>query len=57
MENIEFSNACREVLEILKFVKIEDLKKIPKIEIEILEKNENKDYKFTYSPKKNIKDH
>ena len=56
MENIEFSNACKEVLEILKFVKRNDLEKIPKIEIDILERNQNTEYKFIYNPTKSIKD-
>ena len=46
MNNIEFSNACYEVLEILKYVKQEDLKKIPRQEIQILRDNANFKHKF-----------
>lgn len=49
-EKEEFRNSCKEVLEILKFVNEKDLEKIPKFEIEILKKNENKNHKFTYNP-------
>ena len=41
MEKQEFSNACYEVLEILKYIKKEDLEKIPQEEIQILKKNAN----------------
>ena len=56
MNNIEFSNACYEVLEILKYVKQEDLKKIPKQEIQILKDNANFKHKFIYDAKKDIKE-
>ena len=46
----EFGNACKEVLEILKYVNDEDLEKIPKFEIEILQKNKNKNHEFIYDP-------
>ena len=36
MDKQEFKDACYEVLEILKYVKKEDLEKIPKEEIKIL---------------------
>lgn len=49
IEKEEFRDSCKEVLEILKFVNEEDLEKIPKFEIEILQKNENKNHKFTYN--------
>lgn len=52
----EYSNACTEVLEILKFVKEEDLQKIPKEEIENLNTNANLEYKFSYDVTKNIKE-
>lgn len=52
----EYENACKEVLEILKFVKEEDLKKIPKEEIEIIKKNANLSYEITYNPNKDIKE-
>lgn len=56
MNNIEFSNACYEVLEILKYVKQEDLKKIPRQEIQILRDNANFKHKFIYDAKKGIKE-
>ncbi len=56
MENIEFSNACYEVLEILKYIKAEDLLKIPKEEIQILKNNANYNHNFIYDSKKNIKE-
>ena len=56
MENIEFKNACFEVLEILRFIKEDDLIKIPKYEIQILEENANYEHKFTYNPQKDIKE-
>ena len=56
MENIEFSNACFEVLEILKYVKEEDRIKIPKTEIQILRDNANVEHKFVYDPHRSIKE-
>ena len=55
MENIEFKNACYEVLEILKYIK-EDLKKIPKEEIQMLKRNANYEHEFKYDPQRNIKE-
>ena len=56
MERVEFQNACTEVLEILKYVKENDLKKIPQSEIDNLKFNANKEYHFEYNPKKDIKE-
>lgn len=56
MEKIEFRNACYEVLEILKFIKEEDLERIPEKEIQLLENNANHDWKFEYNPNKSIKE-
>ena len=56
MENIEFSNACYEVLEILKYVKAEELLKIPKEEIQILKDNANYKHDFIYDCNKNVKE-
>lgn len=56
MEKQEFSNACYEVLEILKYIKEEDLEKIPQEEIQILKKNANYNHSFHYNPDKNIKE-
>lgn len=50
IEREEFRNSCKEILEILKYINEEDLEKIPKFEIEILQKNENKNHKFMYNP-------
>ena len=46
-ENIEFSNACYEVLEILKHIKKEDIDKIPEDDINMLKKNANYNHNFT----------
>lgn len=54
MEKIEFANACTEVLNILKYIKDEDLNKIPQFEIDNLKYNANTNYKFEYDCKKNI---
>lgn len=56
MEKIEFSNACYEVLEILKYVKEDDIKKIPEEEIQLLKNNANFNHNFKYEPHKNIKE-
>lgn len=56
IEKQEFSNACKEVLEILKYVNDEDLKKIPKFEIEILQKNKNENHEFIYNPNITMKE-
>ena len=56
MEKVEFKNACFEVLEILKYVKEEDLNKIPKEEIELLRKNANYEHIFEYNPTKTMKE-
>lgn len=56
IEQKEYSNACKQVLEILKMVKDEDINKIPMEEIEILKKYANNDYEFSYNPQKNIKE-
>ncbi len=52
----EYSNACKEVLEILKVVDDEDISKIPSEEIIKLKENANMDYKFSYNPEKDIKE-
>lgn len=46
MVNIEYANAYSEVLEILKYIPVEDYKKIPERKIELYKKNANKDYIF-----------
>ena len=52
----EYSIACKEVLEIFKNIKEEDLEKIPDKEIEKLKQNASDDYQFTYNVHKNIKE-
>lgn len=54
MSNIEYSNAYSEVLEILRYVSIDDYNKIPKKQIEFFENNSNKDYDFFYNPYKTL---
>ena len=56
IEKIEFNNACKEVLEILKFISKSDLDKIPQFEIDILNKNANKSHEFVYNPNKTMKE-
>ena len=48
MDKQEFKDACYEVLEILKYVKKEDLEKIPKEEIKILKEYANYNHNFQY---------
>ena len=55
-ENIEFSNACYEVLEILKHIKKEDIDKIPEDDINMLKKNANYNHNFTYNPDISIRE-
>lgn len=52
----EYANACTEVLEILKSVKDEDLKRIPSEEIENLKENANMEHEFSYDATKDIKE-
>ncbi len=56
MDKQEFKDACYEVLEILKYVKKEDLEKIPKEEIKILKEYANYNHNFQYGPNKHIKE-
>ena len=56
ISNEEYSNACAEVLEILKSVKDEDLKRIPSEEIKNLKENANMEHEFSYDVTKNIKE-
>lgn len=50
IKGANFSNACKEVNVILKFVDKDDLRKIPYEFIEIIETNMNKLHKFEYNP-------
>ena len=54
MIDIKYANAYREVLEILKYIPIEDYNKIPKNKIEVFEANSNKEYEFIYNPNKTL---
>ena len=56
MEKLEFQNACYEVLEILKYVKEDDLAKIPKEEIQLLKNNANYKHSFKYNPNLSMKE-
>jgi len=54
MVDIKYANAYTEVLEILKYISIEDYNKIPKNKIELFQTNANNDYYFTYNPEKTL---
>lgn len=54
MTDIEYANAYKEVIEILKYVSKEDYDKIPKDKIELFEANANKDFNFTYDINKTL---
>lgn len=54
MKKIEFDNACYEVLEILKYVKKEDISKIPEEDLMVLRNNANMNHNFKYNPQKKI---
>ena len=56
MIDIEYANAYSEVLEILKYISMEDYNKIPKNKIELFETNANTKYKFTYNPNKTLEE-
>lgn len=50
MIDVKYANAYKEVLEILKYISIEEYNKIPKIKIDIFKKYANKNYQFEYNP-------
>ncbi len=54
MIDINYANAYTEVLQILKYVSLEDYNKIPKNKIELFKENANDNYHFTYSPNKTL---
>ena len=54
MIEFQYANAYKEVLEILKYIRIEDYNKIPKTKIELFETYSNKDYAFEYNPRKTL---
>ena len=56
MVDIKYANAYSEVLEILKYIPVEDYNKIPKTKIELFKTNANNDYSFTYNPSKTLEE-
>ena len=54
MIDIEYANAYTEVLEILKYISVEDYNKIPKSRIDLFKTNANKEYTFKYNPDKTL---
>lgn len=45
----KYNLACTEILEVLKYLPEEDLKKIPQKEIDFFEKNKDKNYVFKFN--------
>ena len=56
MVDIKYANAYSEVLEILKYIPVEDYNKIPKNKIELFKTNANNDYSFNYNPYKTLEE-
>ena len=54
MQSVEYANAYSEVLEILRYVSIDDYNKIPKEQIDFFENNSNTDYDFFFNPYKTL---
>ncbi len=54
MVNTKYERAYSEVLEILKYIPIQDYNKIPKEKIEIFQKYAGKNYSVSYSPSKTL---
>lgn len=54
MVDIEYAYAYSEVLEILKYIPIEDYNKIPKNKIELFKINASHEYTFKYNPNKTL---
>lgn len=54
MIDIEYANAYSEVLEILKYIPIEDYDKIPKNRINLFKTYANKDHAFCYNTTKTL---
>ena len=52
--SLEYANAYSEVLEILKYIPVEDYNKIPKNKMELFKTNANNDYSFKYNPNKTL---
>ena len=51
-----YANAYREVIEVLKYTKKEDVRQIPKEQIKLWYDNMNKDYDFKIDPSKTIEE-
>ena len=56
MVKIEYANAYKEVLDILKFVPKEDFDKIPAKKIDMFSKYANYNYNFEYNPEITLKE-
>lgn len=56
MIDIEYANAYSEVLEILKYIPIEDYDKIPKNRINLFKTYANKDHAFCYDTTKTLEE-
>lgn len=56
MVDEKYGVAYSEILEILKYIPIEDYNKIPKDKIEIFETYASKEYTFEYDPNKTLKE-
>ncbi len=56
MIDIKYANAYSEVLEILKYIPIEDYNRIPNSRIKLFETNHNKEYIFKYNPNKTLEE-
>ena len=56
MVDIQYANAYKEVLEILKNISQEDYNKVPKGKINLFEQNANKEYIFEYDSNKTLEE-
>ncbi len=54
MVNIEYENAYKEIIEILKFIPSNYYDKIPKEKINLFESKANKNYEFTFNPNRTL---
>lgn len=55
-DNEEFANAYTEVLEILKYIPLEDYNKVPEETINMFEVNQNFGHEFMYNPDKTLEE-
>lgn len=56
MVNVEYENAYKEIIEILKFIPSNYYDKIPKEKINLFEAKANKEYEFTFNPNKTLEE-